>query len=139
MFTVFDLGKFKIGVCQGVHKPYFEPFLPIFWDFLFFLQFFTLELCNIWLTISLEYPSAYVYSFCFGNFQNKGLLGGIKGSVFPTFSHFCLFYAIFCLFLTFFTLESCYVWLTFIFEYPSAYIYSCCPGKIQNSGPSGGP
>ena len=30
MSTVFALVNFKIRVCQGVRKPCFEPFLPIF-------------------------------------------------------------------------------------------------------------
>ena len=47
-------------------------------------------------------------------------------------SHFCLFFEIFCLFLKFSTLESCYIWFVPSLEYPSAYVYSCCPGKIQN-------
>jgi len=30
-----------------------------------------------------------------------------------------------------FTLESCYIWLTISLEYPSAYVHSCYPRKIQ--------
>ena len=93
--TVVELGKFKIRVHQGVHKPFLSHFCLFTEIVCLFLQFFTLKSCYTYVSLSLEYPSAYVYSFCFGNFQNKGLLGGIKGSVFPTFSHFCLFYAFF--------------------------------------------
>ena len=103
-----------------------------------FPQFFTLESCYIWIVTSLEYPIAYVYSCCPGKFQNRGLSGGIRGYVNPILSHFCLFSEILCLFLQFFTLESCYIWILSSFEYPSAYAYSCCPGKIQNQGLSGG-
>ena len=45
---------------------------------------------------------------------------------------------VFCLLLQFFTMESCYIWFTICLEYPRAYVYSCCPGKIQNHGLSGG-
>ena len=142
IFTVFALGKFKIGVCQGVCKPYFELFLPIFWDFCLFLQFSTLESCYIWFTISLEYPSAYVHSFCPGKILIQGLSGGFRGSINPILSHFCLFSAIFCLFLQFSTLESCCIWFRISLGYPSAYVHSCCPWKILIqglSGVSGGP
>ena len=40
MCTVVALGKFKTRVCQGVQKHHFEPFLPIFWDFLSFSSVF---------------------------------------------------------------------------------------------------
>ena len=43
MSTVVASGKFKIGVSQGVsgvRKPYFEPFLPISWDFVSFSSVF---------------------------------------------------------------------------------------------------
>ena len=88
-----------------------------------------MESCYIWFVISLEYPSAYVYSCCSGKIQNWGLS---RGYINPILSHFCLFFEILLSSFTFFTLESCYIWLTFILEYPSAYVYSCCPGKIQN-------
>ena len=65
-------------------------------------------------------------------------LWSIRGCVNPIFSHFCLFSEIFCLFLQFSTLESCYIWFTICLEYLSAYVYCCCPGKIQNQGLSGG-
>ena len=53
-------------------------------------------------------------------------------------SHFCLFSVIFCLFLQFSTLELCYIWFKISLVYPSAYVQSCFPGKIQNQGLSGG-
>ena len=116
----------------------FEPFLPIFLDFCLFLQFSMLESCYIWFTISLEYSSAYVYSNCPGKIQNQGLSGGIRGYKNTILSHFCLFFEIFCLFLQFPTLESCYIWSKISLEYSSAFVYSFCPGKIQNQGLSGG-
>ena len=138
MCTVVALEKFKIRVCQGVSGGTKTPFLPIFEIFCLFLQFPTLESCYIWFTISLEYSSAYVYSCCPGKIQNQGLSGGIRGYKNTIFSHFCLFFEIFCLFLQFPTLESCYIWFTISLEYSSTYVYSCCPGKIQNQGLSGG-
>ena len=123
---------------QRVHKPYFEPFLPIFCDFLSFSSVSTLESCYIWFTISLGYPNAYLYCFCPRKIQNGSLLGVIRGYVNPIFSHFCLFLGILCLFLQFSTLELCYIWLVPSLEYLCAYVYSWCPGKIQNLGPSGG-
>ena len=121
-------GKFKFVVSQGVRKSYFEPFLPIFWDFCLFLQFSSMQSCYIWFTVSLEYPSAYVYSCFRKNIQNQGLSGGIRGYKNTILSQFCLFFEIFCLFLQFSTLESCYIWFTISLEYSSAYVYSCCPG-----------
>ena len=106
--------------------------------FCLFLQFFVLESCYILFIISLKYTSAYVYSCCPVKIQNQGLSGGIRGYVNLISSHFCLFYEIFCLFLQFSTLELCYIWLLTSLKYPSAYVYSCCPGKIQNRGLSGG-
>ena len=94
--TVVFLVKFKIRVHQGVHKPFLSHFCLFTEIVCLFLQFSTLESCYIWLTISLEYPSAYVYSFCFGNFQNQGLSGGIRGCVNPILSHICLFSEILC-------------------------------------------
>jgi len=106
--------------------------------FCLFLQFFSLESCCIWFTISLEYPSAYLYSCSPGKIQNQGLSGGIRGCKNPILSHFCLFSEILCLFLQFSTLESCYIWFKISLEYLSAHVYSCSPGKIQNQGLSGG-
>ena len=137
MSTAVATGKFKIGVCQGVCKPYFEPFLHIFWDFVSFSSFSIFESCYIWLVSRLEYPSVYVYSCCTGKIQNRGLSGGIRGYVNLILSQFCLFFEILCLFLKFSTLKSCYIWFAPSLEYRSAYVYSFCPGKIQNSGPSG--
>ena len=88
IFTVFALGKFKIRVCQGVRKPYFEPFLPIFEIFCLFLKFSTLESCYIWLVTSLEYPSTYVYCCCPEKIQNRGQLGGYQGVRKPYFEPF---------------------------------------------------
>ena len=102
-----------------------------------FLQFSTLKSWYIWFTISLQYPSAYVYSCCPGKILIQGLWGGFRGSINPILSHFCLISEIFCLFLQFSTLESCYIWFTMSLEYPNAYLFSFCPRKIQNSGPSG--
>ena len=87
--------------------------------------------------ISLEYPSAFAYSCGPRKIQNQGLSWGFRGYVNPILSHFCLFSEIFCLFLQFSMLESCYIWFTISFEYVKAYVYSCCPGKIQNKGLSG--
>ena len=111
---------------------------PIFWVFCLFLQFSALESCYIWFTISLEYPSVYIHSCCPWKILIQGLSGGFRGSINPILSHFCLFSAIFCLFLQFSTLESCYIWFTISLEYPSAYVHSCCPGKILIQGLSGG-
>ena len=94
-------GKIKIRVHQGVHKHFLSQFFLFSEIFLSFLQFFTLESCYIQFKLSLEYPSAYVQSCFPGKIQNQGLSGGIKGSVNPTFSHFCLFYVIFVFFLRF--------------------------------------
>ena len=110
---------------------HFCPFLEIF---CLFLQFFTLESCYIWFTLSLEYPSAYVYSFALVKFKTWVYLGVCK----PCFEPFCVFSETLCLFLLFSTLESCYIWLVTSLEYPSAYFYSFCPRKIQNRDLSGG-
>ena len=67
-----------------------------------------------------------------------GLSGGIRGYKNPILSHFCLFFEIFCLFLPFTTLKSCYIWFANSLEYPSAFVFSCFPGKSQNQGLSGG-
>ena len=95
IFTVFALGKFKIVVFQGVSgvlKPYFSHFY-LFYEILFhFLQFSILESYHIWCRISLEYPSAYVYSCFSGKIQNQGLSGGIRGCENPILSLFCLFF-----------------------------------------------
>ena len=136
IFTVIALWKFKIGVCQGVSggtKTLFWAILAYFLRFFcLFLKFSILESCYIWFTISLEYHSAYVYSWCPKYFQNQGLSGGIRGYVNSILSYFCLFSEIFWLFLQWFTLESCFIWFTIRLEYPCSYFYSGCPGKVQN-------
>ena len=99
--------------------------------FCIFLQFSTLESCYIWFTISLEYPSAYVHSCCPGKILIQGLPGGLRGSINPILSHFCLFSEILCLFLQFSTMESCYIWLVTSLECPSAYFYSFTLGKFK--------
>ena len=120
--------------------------LTLFWAifahflvfFCLFLPFSTLELFyNLFIT-SLVYLSAYINSCCPGKIQNRGLSGGIRGYVNLILSYFCLFSEIFYLFLQFSTLELCFIWLLTSLKYPSAYVYSCCPGKIQNRGLSGG-
>ena len=129
------MGKFKIRVCQGGIRGYkniiLSHFCLFFEIFCLFLQFPTLESCYIWFTISLEYPSAYVYSCCPMKIQNQGLSGSIRGCVNPILSHFCLFSEFLSLHLQFSTLESCYIWFTISLEYPSAYVYSGCPGKFK--------
>merc|ERR1711983_556429 len=69
MFTVGALGKFKIWVRQGAHKHFLSKFCLFSEIFCLILQFFTLESCYIWFTLSLEYPSAYVYSGGPGKFK----------------------------------------------------------------------
>ena len=137
-FTVVALGKFNIGVHQGVHKPILSRFCLFSEILCLFLRFSTLELCFISFITILEHPSTYFYSCCPGKIQNWGLSEGIRGYVNPILSHFCIFSENFCLFLQFYTLKSCYIQFVTSLEYPSAYVYSCCPGKIQNSGPLGG-
>ena len=82
---------------------YFEPFRLIFAHFFrffcLFLQFSPMESCYIWFTISLLYPSAYVYSCCTGKNQNQGLSGGIRG-------YETLFWAIFAYFLDILTFST---------------------------------
>ena len=57
-------------------------------------------------------------------------------------AYFCSLLYVFsetlCPFLQFSPLESCYIWFVISLEYSSAYVCSCCPGKIQNQGLSGG-
>ena len=95
------LGKFKIRVCRGF-RGYVNPILCYFCIFseffCLFLQFSTLESCNIWFTVSLEYPSAYVHSCCSGKIQIQGLSGGFRGSINPILSHFCIFSEFFVFF-----------------------------------------
>ena len=79
---------------------HFCPFLEIF---CLFLQFFTLESCYIWFTLSLEYPSAYVYSFALVKFKILTYLGVRK----PCFEPYCPLSKFFSL--QFFTLVSCWV------------------------------
>ena len=85
MFTVGALGKFKIWVHQGAHKPFLSQFCLFSEIFCLFLQFFTLESCYIWFTLSLEYPSAYVYSFALVKFKILTYLGVCK----PCFEPYC--------------------------------------------------
>ena len=92
-----------------------------------FLQFSTLESCYIWFSLSLEYPSAYVYCFALVKFKTCVYLGVCK----PCFEPFCVFSETLCLFLLFSSLESCFFWFTISLEYSSAYIYSGCPGKSK--------
>ena len=131
IFTVVALGKFKIRVHQG---PFLSQFCLFSEIFCLFLQFFTLESCYIWFTLSLEYPSAYVYSFALVKFKTWVYLRVCSSY----FEPFCVFSETLCLFLLFSTLESCYIWLVTSLEYPSAYVYSGFPGKIQNQCRSGG-
>ena len=126
------------GGIRGYVNLILSQFCLFFEILCLFLQFSTLESCYIWFTISLEYSSAYVYRCYPGKIQNHGLSGGIRGYKNPILSHFCLFFEIFCLFLQFSTFESCYIWFTVSSKYLPAYVYSCCPGKIQNQGLSGG-
>ena len=142
MCTVVALVKFKIRVCQRVSGGYVNLILShfcLFYEILcLFLKFSTSELCYKWFVTSLVYSSAYVNSFFPGKIQNRGLSGGTRGYINLILSQFCLYFEILCLFLQFSTLESCYIWFTISLEYSSAYVYSCCPGKIQNQGLSGG-
>ena len=91
------LGKFKIRVHQGVYKPFLSQFCLFSEIFCLLLQFFTLESCYIWFTLSLEYPSAYVYSFALVKFKTWVYLGYVN----PVLSHIALFLRFF-LFLQFF-------------------------------------
>jgi len=126
------------GGIRGYVNPILSHFCPFFSLFCLFLPFSTLELFyNLFIT-SLVYLSAYINSCCPGKIQNWGLSGGIRGYVNLILSYFCLFSEIFYLFLQFSTLELCFIWLLTSLKYPSAYVYSCCPGKIQNRGLSGG-
>ena len=63
--------------------------------FRLFLQFLTLESCYIWFTISLEYPSAYVYSGCPAKFK-IGVGQGVRKPYFepflPIFLRFSVFF-----------------------------------------------
>ena len=108
ILTVVALGKFKIGECHGISGGMCKPFLSYFClfseIFCLFLQFFTLESCYIWFTLSLEYPSAYVYSFALVKFKILTYLGVCK----PCFEPYCPLSEFF-LSLQFFTLESCWV------------------------------
>ena len=87
---------------QVVRKPYI--FVYFFEIFSLLLQFSTLESCYIWFRISLEYPSAYVYSCYLGKIPNQGLSGDIMFYENPILSQFCHF-----LFLSFFV---------FLFSFP---------------------
>jgi len=138
----FCTGKILIQGLSGGFRGSINPISSLFClfsaIFCLCLQFSALESCYIWFTISLEYPSAYVHSCCPGKILIQGLSGGIRGYKNTILSQFCLFFEIFCLFLQFSTLESCYIWFTISLVYSSAYVYSCCPGKIRYQGLSGG-
>ena len=97
IFTVVILGKFKIRVHQGVHKPFLSHFCLFTEIACLFLQFFTLESCYIWFSLSLEYPSAYVYSFALVKFKILVYLGVCK----PCFEPYCPFSQIFFYFFNF--------------------------------------
>ena len=86
-FTVVVLGKFKIRVHQGVHKPFLSHFCLFTEIVCLFLQFFTLESCFLF-SLSLEYPSAYIYSFALVKFKILVYLGVCK----PCFEQYCPFY-----------------------------------------------
>ena len=135
ILSVLPQENSKSRVCQGVSEgtsggfrgsinPISSHFCLFSAIFYLFLQFSALESCYIWFTISLEYPSAYVYSCCPGKILIQGLSGGIRGYKNTILSQFCLFFEIFCLFLQFSTLESCYIWFTISLEYSSAHVYS---------------
>ena len=126
------------GGIRGYKNPILSLFSLFFEIFCLFLHYPTLKSCYIRFVASLECPSAYVYSDCLWKIQNWGQSGGIRGMLNPILSHFCLFFEILCLFLQFSTLESCYIWFVTSLDYPSAYVYSGFPGKIQNHGRSGG-
>ena len=83
-------------------------------------------------------PNAFLKKFPFCPFWPKTVKNWPFWPKMLILSHFCLFFEILCLFPQFFTLESCYIWIVTSLEYPSAYVYSCCPGKFQNRGLSGG-
>ena len=83
----YSCGPRKIqnqGLSWGF-RGYVNPILSHFCLFseilCLFLQFSALESCYIWLVTSLEYPSAYFYSFCPRKIQNRVLSGGIRGYV----------------------------------------------------------
>ena len=103
IFSVFALGKFKIGslpggLYQGVRKPYFEPFLPIFEILCLFLKCSIFESCYIWFVTSLEYPSAYVNSFALVKFKLWVYIGVFKSC----FVRYCPFSEIFSYFFNIF-------------------------------------
>ena len=126
------------GGIRGYKNPILSNFCLFSVIFCLFLQFSPFESCYIRFTISLRYPYAYLYCFYPRKIQNWGLSGGIRGYFNPILRHFCLFSDFFCLLLQFSTLESCYILFTISLEYPSAFVHSCSPGKIQNQGLSGG-
>ena len=125
------------GGIMGYKNHILSNICMYFENFCLFLQFSTLESCYIWFTIRWEYFSAFVYSNCPGKFKIRVCQGVSRGTKTPFWAIFAYFFEIFCLFLQFSTLESCYIWFTISLEYSSAYVYSCCPGKIQNHGLSG--
>ena len=98
MFTVGALGKFKIWVHQGAHKPFLSQICLFSEIFLSFFQFFTLESCYIWFTLSFVYSSAYVYSFALGKFKIWVHQGGTETlfePVLPIFLDFLSFSSVF--------------------------------------------
>ena len=138
MCTVVALEKFKIRSVRGyqvVQKHHFCLFLRFF-VFSFSFPHLTHVIFGLQLVQSIFLHMCTVVAP--GKIQNQGLLWGIRGYKNTIFSHFCLFFEIFCLSFQFPTLESCYIWFTISLGYSSAYVYSCCPGKIQSQGLSGG-
>ena len=101
MCRVVALEKIKIMVCQGVSggtKTLFLAIFAYFLDFCLFLHFSTLKSWYVWFTLSLEYASACVYSYCPGNVQYQGLSGGVSGVQKPLFEPFLPISWDFCLF-----------------------------------------
>ena len=137
-FTVLALRRFKIRVRQGVRKLYFEPFSLFFWDFVFFFSF--LKWNHVEFGLQLVY-SVLMHMFTVFELEKFKIrvyhrVSGCRETLF--YGHSCLFAEICHIFLQFFTLESCYIWFTISLEYPSAYLYRLCPGKIQNGSLSVG-
>ena len=72
--------KFRMQGLSGGFRGSINPILSHFClfsaIFCLFLQFYTLESCYIWFSISLGYLNAYLYCFCPRKIQNLGLSGG---------------------------------------------------------------
>ena len=134
MCTVFAWENSKSGSVRGYVNPIFSHFCLFFEILCLFLKFSTFESCYIQFVPSLEYPSADDYCCCPGKIKIRVHLGVHK----PFLSQFFYFLRFFLSFLQFFILESFYIWFVPSLEYHTAYVNSCCPGKIQNQGLSGG-